>query len=183
MQGFRFIQVERDSIKGIQAVCDLLYSVWNMYPDYDYDSEIQSATAVFALIDESTNKFVACATFHPDIVHLKSYGNISNTSEISNVDNAEYKVNTGTRAVLLHLAVHKDYRGRGIAKYVMRQSMMHDKLSDTTLLLKVHENNHVAMNLYDSLGFDRCEYDQYLFHQVIEGSNGGYVMIKSSTRT
>ncbi len=57
-------------------------------------------------------------------------------------------------AELLILAVHPDWRNKGVAKGIV--GTMTEKLAafSDTLFLEVRESNSVAINLYDSLGFN-----------------------------
>ncbi len=52
-----------------------------------------------------------------------------------------------------HLVVHPAYRRKGIAKYLVERAM---KNSDTKLVFAtVREDNHLSLDLFESLGFIR----------------------------
>ncbi len=61
----------------------------------------------------------------------------------------------GSSWIIANVAVHPGYRGRGIARELMRASleMIQRRGSMVTALLQVEEANHVARHLYESLGF------------------------------
>lgn len=57
-------------------------------------------------------------------------------------------------ACVMNVAVHPDYRGRGISSRLMQALIDHCKATDCTLLtLEVRESNEPALGLYRSFGF------------------------------
>lgn len=57
-------------------------------------------------------------------------------------------------AHITNIAVHPDYRGNGYSRILMLHLMKEANLFDAEqMTLEVRENNHIAQNLYASLGF------------------------------
>lgn len=62
---------------------------------------------------------------------------------------------SGRRWQIANVAVAPEYRGRGIASRLIHQAVDHVRESrGNCVVLQVYENNHVARNLYEKLGFD-----------------------------
>ncbi|MBK9751553.1 MAG: GNAT family N-acetyltransferase [Chloroflexi bacterium] len=61
----------------------------------------------------------------------------------------------GSSWIIANVAVHPDYRGRGIARQLMQASMdmIRKRGHATTTVLQVEDGNDVARHLYESLGF------------------------------
>ena len=61
----------------------------------------------------------------------------------------------GSSWIIANVAVHPDYRGRGIARQLMLASMdmIRRRAQSVTVLLQVEDQNSVARHLYESLGF------------------------------
>lgn len=57
---------------------------------------------------------------------------------------------------IMNIAVHPDYRQRGIGRLLMTTAM--DQRPDTSVILMVQEQNTQAQSLYTSLGFVRTGY-------------------------
>ena len=58
------------------------------------------------------------------------------------------------RIIIANVAVHEDYRRRGIARALMEAAISHlDDVGTQTVLLQVDVDNHGAEQLYRSLGF------------------------------
>ena len=57
-------------------------------------------------------------------------------------------------ACVMNVAVHPEYRGRGVSTLLMQALVDHCKATDCTLLtLEVRESNEPALGLYRSFGF------------------------------
>ena len=57
-------------------------------------------------------------------------------------------------ACVMNVAVHPNYRGRGVSTLLMQALVDHCKATDCTLLtLEVRESNEPALGLYRSFGF------------------------------
>lgn len=55
---------------------------------------------------------------------------------------------------LLNIAIHPDYRQRGLARFLMHHMIMHAKESEMKVIfLEVRENNKEARRLYESFRF------------------------------
>lgn len=63
--------------------------------------------------------------------------------------------NAGHSWIIANVAVHPDYRGRGIARHLMETSLdtMRARGKSPVAILQVEENNAPARRLYTSLGF------------------------------
>lgn len=59
-------------------------------------------------------------------------------------------------ARIMNIAVHPEYRQRGIGRFLMTTIM--EQRPDTSVILMVQEHNTQAQNLYTSLGFVRTGY-------------------------
>lgn len=57
--------------------------------------------------------------------------------------------------IIANVAVHPDYRGRGIARELMRAGMNAIRQRGVGAILQVDADNYVAQRLYDRLGFVR----------------------------
>jgi ribosomal protein S18 acetylase RimI-like enzyme len=55
--------------------------------------------------------------------------------------------------IIANVAVHPDWRGRGIARQLMQTSMDAVRARSGDIILQVEERNDTAYHLYDSLGF------------------------------
>ncbi|MDD4920970.1 MAG: GNAT family N-acetyltransferase [Bacteroidales bacterium] len=56
------------------------------------------------------------------------------------------------------IVVHKDFRGRGLGRSLMKKLISISKERDyCKITLEVREDNATAMALYQSMGFDECE--------------------------
>jgi predicted N-acetyltransferase YhbS len=61
----------------------------------------------------------------------------------------------GKTWIIANVAVHPDYRGRGIARELMRTGMNAIRQRGVAAILQVDADNYVAQRLYDRLGFVR----------------------------
>lgn len=67
---------------------------------------------------------------------------------------ATWPSSLGNGWIIANVAVHPDYRGRGIARQLLEASLdMIRKRGGTIAVLQVEEQNTVARHLYDRLGF------------------------------
>ena len=68
---------------------------------------------------------------------------------------ADIPAKLGKTWIIANVAVHPDYRGRGIASQMMRVSMQEIRKQGTRAILQVDASNNVAQRLYERLGFVR----------------------------
>lgn len=68
---------------------------------------------------------------------------------------ADIPSSLGRTWIIANVAVHPDYRGRGIATELMRASMDTIRRKGVATILQVDAHNHVAQHLYERLGFVR----------------------------
>ncbi len=61
------------------------------------------------------------------------------------------------RMYIHHFAIHPDFQGRGLSKILLEKSLECCSLLGLQVKLEVHKENHSAINLYKSYGFDDLE--------------------------
>lgn len=67
---------------------------------------------------------------------------------------ANYPTSLGKTWIVANVGVHPDFRGRGIARQLMQASMaLIQQRGGKRAILQVDADNHVAIRLYESLGF------------------------------
>jgi [ribosomal protein S18]-alanine N-acetyltransferase len=59
----------------------------------------------------------------------------------------------GRRAYLHHFGVREEFRGCGIAKTLLTESLIYSREKGLQVKLEVHSNNKAAINLYQKYGF------------------------------
>jgi ribosomal protein S18 acetylase RimI-like enzyme len=65
----------------------------------------------------------------------------------------------GRRVFLHHFAIGTRYQGKGYGRMLALKSLEFARKKDCPVKLEVHKDNHAAMNLYSSLGFEA--WDEY----------------------
>lgn len=75
----------------------------------------------------------------------------------------------GRRAYLHHFGIRKEFRGNGIAKTLLTESLKFAKEKGLQIKLEVHSNNKAAISLYQKYGFKYLgDYDVYIIRNLIE---------------
>lgn len=75
----------------------------------------------------------------------------------------------GRRAYLHHFGIRQGFRGNGIAKTLLTESLKFAKEKGLQIKLEVHSNNKAAISLYQKYGFKYLgDYDVYIIRNSIE---------------
>ncbi len=85
---------------------------------------------------------------------LFGYVWIEDSRVVGNVSLSPFQWKKRWYYLIANVAVHPDYRRRGIAKYLTKQAVYHAKFQGVdSVWLHVKEQNTAAINLYQELGF------------------------------
>lgn len=63
----------------------------------------------------------------------------------------------GRRVFLHHFAIHPEFQSRGLGRRLAIKSIEFARSRDCPVKLEVHRDNHRAVSLYESLGFEAFE--------------------------
>jgi [ribosomal protein S18]-alanine N-acetyltransferase len=92
------------------------------------------------------------------VMEIKTTGMICGTS---------WMTYDGRRILLHHFGILPEYRGRGLSKILLRESLQFVKQKDSQVKLEVHSTNVKATNLYKKFGFVHLgEYNVYIIRDV-----------------
>lgn len=73
----------------------------------------------------------------------------------------------GRRLFLHHFGIDPGYRGRGLAKLLLRETLKSVKKKGHQVKLEVHRTNNAAVQLYRKAGFEYLgDYDVYIIRDV-----------------
>lgn len=71
--------------------------------------------------------------------------------------------NDGRRIYLHHFGIKPEYQGKGLSKYLVKESIQFAKDKGLQVKLEVHKNNEIALKLYKDFGFKYLgDYDVYI---------------------
>lgn len=73
----------------------------------------------------------------------------------------------GRRIFLHHFGILPEFQGRGLSKFLLRESLRCVKVKDHQVKLEVHTTNLKAIKLYESFGFSHLgDYMVYIIRDV-----------------
>lgn len=73
----------------------------------------------------------------------------------------------GRRTYLHHFGIEPEYQGRGLAKFLMEETMKAINEIGFQAKIEVHRENIIALNLYKQYGFDDLgEYDVFIIREL-----------------
>lgn len=73
----------------------------------------------------------------------------------------------GRRTYLHHFGIHADYQGKGLADYLLDESLRLAKSFGMQIKLEVHQDNIKALKLYKKSGFKFLgDYDVYIIRDL-----------------
>ena len=77
--------------------------------------------------------------------------------------------NDGRRIYLHHFGIIPEYQGRGLSKYLAKESIQFAKGKGLQVKLEVHESNEAALKLYKGFGFKYLgDYDVYIIRDYTD---------------
>ena len=92
---------------------------------------------------------------------------IANAEKVDGYSDAPWQIDSDEVIVLHVLAVHPDYRGKGLARRLVENVIEQErKAGKTALRLDVIENNTTAEKLYQKLGFQYIQ-TKTLYYDVV----------------
>ena len=73
----------------------------------------------------------------------------------------------GRRLYLHHFGILPAYQGKGLAKYLLEESLQYVKKTGLQVKLEVHSSNRIAINLYQKYGFSYLgDYKVYIIRDT-----------------
>ncbi|HER07917.1 MAG TPA: GNAT family N-acetyltransferase [Bacteroides sp.] len=72
----------------------------------------------------------------------------------------------GRRLHLHHFAIRPSHQGKGLGKILALESLKHARKKSCPVKLEVHDENKVAIHLYESLGF--VAFENYHVYMILE---------------
>lgn len=73
----------------------------------------------------------------------------------------------GRRVLLSHFGIRPECQGKGLSKYLLKESLKFVKEKGAQVKLEVHNKNFKAINLYTSHGFSHLgEYSVYILRDI-----------------